>query len=76
MKVDYEDPLAVMRIIRRTLNVLYPKEIIDFDSTSDINATMPAIMDRALQDSDCPFNTFEDSLESFSNAIETLQSGN
>jgi len=75
-KVDYVDPLAVMRIIRRTLNVLYSKEIINIDSTSDINATMPAIMDRSLQDSDCPFNTLEDSSVEFLYAIDALQSGN
>jgi hypothetical protein len=76
MKVDFEDPWAVMHIIRRTLNVLYSKEIIDIDSTSDINATMPAIMDRSLQDSDCPFNTLEDSSVEFLYAIDALQSGN
>jgi hypothetical protein len=48
MKGVFEDPLAGIRIIKRTLNVLYSKEVIDIDSTSDINAAMPAIMDRAL----------------------------
>ena len=76
MKADVEDLSTGMGIIRRALNVLYSKEIIDIDSSSDINAAMPAIMDRALQDSGCPFNTFEDSLESFSNAIDALQLGN
>ena len=74
MKEGVEDPTAGMRIIKRTLNVLYSKEIIDIDSSSNLNTAVPAVMDKALEGSGCPFKTYEDSLEAFVIAMDTLRS--
>jgi len=75
MKGSVEDPLAGMRIIRRTLNGLYSKEIIDIDSTSDTKAAVPAVMDQVLEGSTCPFNTYQESLVAFAHAIDALHLG-
>jgi hypothetical protein len=74
LRGDVEDPLAGMRIIQRSLDVLYSKEIIDIDSTGEIDAAVPMVMDRALQDSDCPFKTYGDSLGAFMIAVDALLS--
>lgn len=75
VKNGVEDAAAGMRIIRRTLNALYSKEIVDIDSSKDLNAAVPAVMDHALEGSGCPFDSYEDSLQAFTNAIYALQLG-
>ena len=75
MKGGVEDPLAGMRIIKRTLNALYSKEIIDIDSTSDLTIGVPAVMDQALEGSSCPFNTYQESLAAFADAVDALRLG-
>jgi len=73
IKDDIEDPGAGMGIIRRALNVLYSKEIVDIYTSSDLIAELPAVMDRALDSSSCPFTTYEESLVHFGITILALQ---
>jgi hypothetical protein len=73
MKAGLEDPAAGMDIIRRVLNDLYSKEIVDIHTSSDLVAGMPAIMDQALADSACPFSTYEESLAAFAQAVYDLR---
>jgi hypothetical protein len=75
MKNGVEDTGAGMSIIKRILDVLYSKEIVDIHTSSDLAAGMPAVMDQALKDSTCPFNTYEESLLAFTQAINALQTG-
>ena len=75
MKNGVEDPTAGMRVIKRALNVLYSKEKVDINTSSDLIAGMPAVMDRALEGSDCPFKTYEESLVDFADAINALRLG-
>jgi hypothetical protein len=72
MKDAVEDPGAGMGIIGRALNVLYSNEIVDIYTSSDLISELPAVMDRALKSSSCPFTTYEESLVHFGNAIQAL----
>jgi hypothetical protein len=75
MKNGVEDTGAGMSIIKRTLDVLYSKEIVDIHTSSDLTYGMQAVMDHTLKDSTCPFNTYEESVLAFGQAITTLQKG-
>lgn len=68
------DPAVGMEIIRRALTILYSGEVIDITASTDLVAALPAIMDRALSGSRCPFDTYEESLTAFSSAIYALWS--
>jgi hypothetical protein len=73
MKAGLEDPAAGMGIIRRALNVLYSKEIVDIHTSSDLVSELPAVMDQALAGSACPFETYEESLAAFTQAVYDLR---
>jgi hypothetical protein len=73
MKAGVEDPAAGMHIIRRTLNVLYAKENVGIHASSDLIAGMPAIMDQVFAGSACPFETYEESLLAFRQAVYDLR---
>ena len=73
MKNGVEDPAAGMQVISRTLMVLYSEDIVDISSSTDLVEKMPEIMDRALEDSSCPFKTHEESLIAFARAIYALR---
>jgi hypothetical protein len=75
VKNGVENPSAGMHIIKRTLNILYSKEIIDIHTSSDILTGLPAVMDQSLAGSTCPFNTYEESLAAFTSAINLIRSG-
>jgi hypothetical protein len=73
MKDGVKDPAAGMQVIRRTLMALYAGDIVDIGSSTDLVGKVPEIMDRALEGSSCPFNTYEESLIAFARAIYALR---
>ena len=75
MVAGIENPQAGMGIIRRSLQVLYSKEIVDIQASTDLVKVLPQIMDRVLTSPEaatCPFSSFEDSLAQFARAIYAL----
>ena len=73
MQDGVEDPAAGMRIISRALTALYSRDIVDISSSADLVENLPRVMDHALADASCPFQTYEDSLVHFSRAIYALR---
>jgi hypothetical protein len=76
MIAGIENPRAGMGVIRRSLQVLYSKEIVDIEASTDLVGALPEIMDRVLTSPEaelCPFSTFQDSLVHFSQAIYSLR---
>jgi hypothetical protein len=67
------NPAAGMQVIWRALNALYSGEVVDIRSSIDLVEAIPEVMDRALADSPCPFQTYESSLVAFSRAIYALR---
>jgi hypothetical protein len=72
MKDGLEDSVAGMEVIKRTLTVLYSGEVVDVSAASDLVRKVPEIMDRVLEGSSCPFETYEESLIAFADAIYGL----
>ncbi len=71
-----ENPGAGMGVIRRTLQVLYSKSVVDIDSSTDLVGNLPGIMDRALSSPEaasCPFSSYADSLANFARSIHALR---
>jgi hypothetical protein len=68
-----EDPATGMDVISRALNTLYTKDIVDISASTDLVREMPTIMDRALEGSACPFQSYEGSLTAFARAIYALR---
>jgi hypothetical protein len=62
-----------MDVISRALNTLYTKDIADITVSTDLIREMPTIMDRALEGSACPFQSYEESLTAFARAIYALR---
>jgi len=73
MSNHVEDPAAGMQVIRQALNVLYAGDVVDIGASTDLVETMPAIMTQALEDSPCPFRTYEESLQAFARAVSALR---
>jgi hypothetical protein len=73
MSEKMEDPAAGMQVIRQALNVLYAGDVVDIGASTDLVENMPAIMTQVLEDSSCPFKTYEDSLQAFARAIYALR---
>ena len=76
MAAGTENPRAGIEIIRRSLQVLYSKEIVDIEASTDLVGALPKIMDRVLSSPEaalCPFSTFQDSLVHFSRAIYSMR---
>jgi hypothetical protein len=73
MADGFEDPATGMEVIRRALNALYTKDIVDIGASTDLVAELPTIMDRALGGSACPFQSYEESLKAFARAIYALR---
>jgi hypothetical protein len=67
------DPAAGMDIVRRTLTILYSGEIADVATSVDLVGALPRIMDRALADSTCPFDTHAESLAAFARDLYALR---
>jgi hypothetical protein len=68
-----EDPTAGMDVIRRALTTLYAGEVADIASSTELVKHLPQVMDRALQGSACPFQTYEESLIAFGRATYALR---
>jgi hypothetical protein len=62
-----------MQVISRTLTALYAGDVVDISSSRDLVGGAPAIIDRALAGSSCPFQTHGESLVAFARAIYGLQ---
>jgi hypothetical protein len=74
MRGVVEDPAAGMRVISRTLGVLYSGAVVDIASSTDLARWLPAIIDEALaMPSLCPFHTYEASLAHFARAVYSLR---
>jgi hypothetical protein len=73
MSNHVEDPADGMQVIRQALNVLYAGDVVDIGASTDLVETMPVIMTQALQDSPCPFRTYEESLQAFARAVYALR---
>jgi hypothetical protein len=70
-----ENPAAGMAIIRRVLETLYAGEVVDILSSAELIEAMPRVMDRTLDGSACPFQTYADSLLAFAGAVYGLRLG-
>ena len=69
-----EDPIQGMQIIHNALSVLYSKEVVDIQASSELVENLPAIMNLAIQNTgSCPFENYRESLTQFSAAIYSLQ---
>lgn len=67
------DPAAGMAVIRRALMILYSGEVVDIGASTDLVQGLPGVMDRALSESACPFETYAESVTAFTRAIYMLQ---
>lgn len=72
MRDGVENPAAGMDIIRRVLAVLYSGEVVNIRAATDLVRYLPAVMDRALEGSACPFQAYEESLAAFGCALYAL----
>jgi len=70
---DGQRPAAGMQVIKQVLTVLYSGQVVDIRSSTNLVTALPAIMDRALAGSLCPFQTYEGSLIAFARAIHDLR---
>jgi hypothetical protein len=72
-----EDPATGMDIIRHVLEILYQGQVVDINSSYDAASALPKIVDLALQKtSSCEFQTYEESLLRFSEAVFLLRMQN
>ncbi|MFN2285573.1 MAG: hypothetical protein ACK2UQ_14220 [Anaerolineae bacterium] len=61
-----------MQVVREALTTLYSGEVVDIQTSTDIVANLPLIMDRALAGASCPFTTYRESLNAFARALYAL----
>jgi hypothetical protein len=76
MENGREDPGTGMRLIHQTLEVLYSGSLVDTNQSTDLEHTLPAVMDHVLESPAarlCPFQTFGESLQHFARAIYQLR---
>jgi hypothetical protein len=73
MENGAEDPAAGMQVIRRALEALYSRQVVDIRSSTDLVGGVPKVMDRALAGSACPFQTYADSMTAFARALYGLR---
>ena len=74
IKDGLEDPATGMKVIHHVLETLYKGEIVNVNSSNDVAAGLPRILNVALQDTPtCPFHTYEESLIHFARAIYLLR---
>ena len=69
------DPAQGMQVIRRALSILYEGDVVDIRESTDLVGTLPMIMDRALAESPCRFDSYEESLTGFARALYLLRVG-
>jgi hypothetical protein len=70
-----ENPAAGMAVIRRALQALYAGDSVDILSSGELVGALPQVMDRALEGSTCPFQSYEDSLLAFGRTVYGLRLG-
>jgi hypothetical protein len=70
-----ENPATGMAIIQRVLETLYSGEGVDILSSTDLVEALPQVMDRALEGSACPFQSYADSLVAFAGSVYGLRLG-
>jgi len=69
-----EDPATGMQVIRHTLETLYKGEVVDINSSTDVIAALPRIIDASLRATpSCVFHTYDESLIGFARAIYLLR---
>jgi hypothetical protein len=68
-----ENPASGMQVIRRALTLLYSGQVVDIAASTSLVEELPAIIDRALAGSSCPFQTHHESLVAFAAAINALR---
>lgn len=74
MKDGVEHPTEGMKIIKNTLEILYQGEIADINSSTDVAAILPRVVDAALLETgSCPFRTYDESLIQFARSIYLLR---
>jgi hypothetical protein len=76
MKDGAEDPTTGMRMIHRSLELLYSESVADTNQSTDLVRHLPAVIDQVLKDPNapsCPFGTFRESLQHFARAIYQLR---
>jgi hypothetical protein len=74
IKDGLEDPATGMTVIRHMLEVLYKGEVVNINSSTDVTAALPRILDAALQATPtCAFHSYEESLIHFARAIYLLR---
>ncbi len=66
------DPAVGMEVVRRALTLLYAGDVVDSSTSTDLVGAVPEIMDRALEASPCPFDTYAESLTAFARAVYGL----
>jgi hypothetical protein len=67
------DPAAGMGVIRSALSILYSGEVVDHTVSQDLVGALPEIVDRALDESSCPFDSHTESLTGFARAVYALR---
>jgi hypothetical protein len=74
IKNGIEDPATGMKVIRHALETLYKGEVVNMNSSTEVTAALPRILDAALQATpDCAFHTYDESLTHFARAIYLLR---
>ena len=73
MSNGVENPAAGMAVIRQVLMTLYSGDFADVVASDGFVQAMPAIMDEALGNSPCPFETYKQSLLEYARAIYALR---
>jgi hypothetical protein len=74
MSGHLEDPGAGMRVVQAAFDALYSNHIVNIAETADVTGSIPEVMDQALSRTPaCPFDTYEESLESFASAVYALR---
>lgn len=71
-----EVSLTGMGVIRRTLQVLYAKGIVDISASTDLVGSIGLVMDQVLTSPEaagCPFHNYVDSLVHFARTIYSLR---
>lgn len=69
-----DNPAAGMRVIRKSLETLYQGDVVDINSSADLAGALPHVLDTAVKNTpSCEFDSYEESLIQFANAIYMLR---
>lgn len=74
LEEDQENPAEGMKVIRKVLEVLYGRQIVDINRSTAVAQFLPHIMDQAIGATPgCKFDTYRESLVQFARAIYLLR---